>query len=285
MENRSREARRRRIVERGSDRLAFITGQIPSLPSSSSPPLQISQTSAPHNLNGASHDEDDAIGSVLPASETVSNPSDANNKLHPLNPPTSEALRNPLDTISELQPRISPSSEAVRNPSDSHSEIQPSISSAAQNTSISTSDINPRVVEPHHSRIFTGTRIISSISASENIRLICSAIIALLVVISTHSNPLGSNIIRNVVAYRPLYLVLLTDVTIVLGILLGSRGAYDMGKGARKTGNDEYGWADSLVKALEVGLVLQKAMNAAFMDCSVYAVLLICALFLRQYWF
>lgn len=33
-----REARRRRILERGSDRLALITGQIQSLPSSSASP-------------------------------------------------------------------------------------------------------------------------------------------------------------------------------------------------------------------------------------------------------
>ncbi|XP_077243013.1 uncharacterized protein LOC143883560 [Tasmannia lanceolata] len=256
MENGAREVRRRRIVERGSDRLAFITGKIQSLPSS-----------PPNNLNAVSRGEDDTSDPVSP-------------KCNPI----SEAIRTTLDTDSEVQSLISSSSEIVRNPLDTDNEIQPSISSELLNSSNSTSDIRPHV-EPCHSRLFTATQIISSISASENIRLLCSFLIALLVVLSGHSDPLGSSIIRNIVAYRPLYLVLLTDVTIVLGLLLlRSRGTCEKGEEtARITGEEEYGWADRVGKALEVGLVVQKAMNAAFMDCSVYAVLLISGLSLRQY--
>lgn len=43
----SREARRRRILERGSDRLALITGRIQTLPSSSSSPYPSSLPSDP----------------------------------------------------------------------------------------------------------------------------------------------------------------------------------------------------------------------------------------------
>lgn len=41
-----REARRRRILERGSDRLALITGQIHSLPSSSESPPESNDSSS-----------------------------------------------------------------------------------------------------------------------------------------------------------------------------------------------------------------------------------------------
>ncbi|OMO91003.1 hypothetical protein COLO4_18713 [Corchorus olitorius] len=41
---------------------------------------------------------------------------------------------------------------------------------------------------------------------------------------------------------------------------------------------DDNNWAEQLSKTFEVGLVVQKVIDAVFMDCSVYAVIVICGL-------
>ncbi|KAM4074493.1 hypothetical protein ACJW30_10G097600 [Castanea mollissima] len=43
-----------------------------------------------------------------------------------------------------------------------------------------------------------------------------------------------------------------------------------------------YGWAEQVGNTLETGLVMQKALDAIFMDCSVYAIIVICGLSLAS---
>ncbi|KAB5563932.1 hypothetical protein DKX38_003986 [Salix brachista] len=74
---------------------------------------------------------------------------------------------------------------------------------------------------------FSSKRINSCIIASQRSRVICSLIIASLVLIPYIDYPLlGINIVssESIIASKPLYIVLLTDVTIVLGRLFRERG-------------------------------------------------------------
>lgn len=126
--------------------------------------------------------------------------------------------------------------------------------------------------------------VISSIAATENIRLVCAAILAILVVIYGQMNINSTSILRGIIASRPIYLLLLTDITIVVGFLMlsGKRGETAVG-GSRYT-VQETGLVKNISRLLEIAVLVQKAMNAAFIDCTVYAVVLISCVCFQQYW-
>lgn len=206
------------------------------------------------------HDKDDAADIVLPKSEI-----------------NNEAASSFLDTHSNVKPSISSSVQASPNPVAS-SSVQTSSNPVVRDEPCSAPQPNNR------RSIFTSDQIISSISASENIRLICSAIIAFLVILSYRTNHLDRSIIRIILSYKPIYLVLVTDATIVLGLLMANKGGSNKAEAeAKKRAANTDDWADNVGKALEVVMVLQKAMSAIFMDFSVCAVLLICGLALRRF--
>uniref|UniRef100_A0A803NZX4 Uncharacterized protein n=2 Tax=Cannabis sativa TaxID=3483 RepID=A0A803NZX4_CANSA len=134
--------------------------------------------------------------------------------------------------------------------------------------------------------IFTSKRLNSSIIASETTRIFCALIIALLVVLSYVDYAIfGRNIVRaeSVVASRPLYILLLTDVTIVFARLyLENRGGYNSLEEEEEImpqAQDDNGhnWIQA-VKVLERGLVVYQAIRGIFIDFSFYAVVVICGL-------
>lgn len=128
-------------------------------------------------------------------------------------------------------------------------------------------------------RFVTPSQISSAIAASERSRVFCSITFALLVVLSYMGFPLlGSNIINSIISFRPLYLVLLTNLTLVVARLLfnNRRGFGRVVAGEFSVpSTGKYDWAEQAGKALEVGLLMQKAIEAIFMDFSVYAVIVI----------
>ena len=83
----------------------------------------------------------------------------------------------------------------------------------------------------------------------------------------------------SVVASRPLYILLLTDVTIVLVLLLFEklRGPEEAEEEEVAPPKDRDNWAEA-EKVLERGLVVYQATRAIFIDCSVYLVVVICGL-------
>ncbi|KAG2699778.1 hypothetical protein I3760_07G205300 [Carya illinoinensis] len=288
-----REARRRKILDRGSDRLALITGRLQPLPSSSQdenatslgsdPPSQVVIPSDPdlqlHVSNQTTvplHGDDEALGSLLKR-DSITNVSEV----------------NAYDGGSNITPsphQCETSIEAVRaaSPEVSGKEVHsPMVSPVDQNSSASTLSLEQRLEhQTQQRRFFTPNEISSAITASENTRLLCSVTIALLVVLSYQGFPLlGSYIIKTIISFRPLYLLVLTNVTIVLARLL-----FDKQKGFERAAQDEnetsspngFGWAEQVSRSLETGLVMQKALNAVFVDCSVYAIVVICGLSLAQ---
>lgn len=298
----AREARRRKILERGSDRLAFIAGQSRSVNPSSS-----SSSPLPPTLQPEQHQEQEN-----PRSTTTTTTTD---DLHHIDAAGVEAHKHqPIDQTfnteveddkEELLPKCDADrefssyetssefakckmgkrfqggmrKEAAANAEQDGKIAEPSTSPIVHLSSDQVVDRAPNVNSPMIHQVFTSKQISHAISASENIRILCAVSIALLVVMSTHGYCLGGTFLGTIPNLRPLYLVLLTDTTIIIGHLFVSRKSYSKdGEEARRTRQEESGLANNIGNALEIGLLFQKALNAAFMDCSICAVIMISGL-------
>lgn len=135
------------------------------------------------------------------------------------------------------------------------------------------------------SKFFTLGDISSAIRSSKMTRLCCSIVVALLVVLSYLGFPLlGGTFVKSILSFRPLYLVLVTNVTVVVAQLLSNkqRGSERVTGRQNETSPDGDHWIEHLGKALEIGLAIQNVMDAMFMDCASYAIIVICGLSLVQ---
>ncbi|KAK6912691.1 hypothetical protein RJ641_022292 [Dillenia turbinata] len=285
MASSGREARRRRILERGSNRLALITGQIKHLPPSSpsddaaattttiSSPDSQSQSLLPDPINVSPKDEIEPTASLMPEHSSSSR---------------SRGISEDGGTrLDSYLPEHETSAEAPIFPALEISEQAQlaAISSSAKSTSISSSHtVQPSALMANN--FFNPKQISSAIKASETTRVYCALVVALLVVLSHWGVPiLGSETIKTIISFRPLYLVLLTNVTVVLAQLLYEKqsGLHVVGHVTSKApADDGYVWAEQAGNALEKGLLMQAIVSALFMDCSVYAVVVICGLFLMR---
>ncbi|EXB74485.1 hypothetical protein L484_026179 [Morus notabilis] len=244
----NREERRRRIVERGSDRMALITGRLQSLVPSTPPPSPISSSSFPYNHMSYAGSENKKI-----AKEAVS------------------------DDQEEKDCNIGSQIECGQEQEYKKKNIQTS----SESSSSTLLQIKRRP------KFFSSKRLNSSIIVSETPRIFCALIIAFLVVLSYVDYPLfGRNIVttESVVASRPLYILLLTDVSIVIARLhLENRrapedeGAEGQEEEVLRIRDDGHDWTQAL-RFLERGLVVYQAIRGIFIDCSVYAVVVICGL-------
>ncbi|KAG6780478.1 hypothetical protein POTOM_013338 [Populus tomentosa] len=264
-----KEERRRRIVESGSDRMALITGQIQSLDSSSS---QASSTTS--SYSHLAHDNPSSPSTTVSQHAQIDAGSggadyESGSKFlkRKASNEASEGINFDNRNLEQhLQERVTPT-EAYNK----MTEVQ---------TSIVTPSIRKASDKPN---FFSSKRINSCIIASQRSRVICSLIIASLVLISYIDYPLlGINIVssESIIASRPLYMVLLTDVTIVLVRLFRERGNHGTEESERErmvSKEDGDNWVGA-VKLLERGLAVYQAIRGIFIDCSVYLVVVICAL-------
>lgn len=119
---------------------------------------------------------------------------------------------------------------------------------------------------------FSSRELNFCILASENTRALSSLIIALLVVFYY-------TISESILASRPLYIVLVTDVTIVVARIYREKTRFLEEKEGDKgeAGEDGHSWGDA-VKLLERGLVLYQAIRGVFIDCSIYLVVVVCCI-------
>lgn len=145
---------------------------------------------------------------------------------------------------------------------------------------------NPSVVDLGASQAFipvvsfvnaiTPKHIGAAIDASEYARMFTALAIALVVILSH----IGFSSLGNIVSFRPVFLLLLTDATIVLGrFLLSHRGDSSTASGTVMSGQ---GIVDQVGNALETVMMMKKIMDALLMDFSLYAVILICGLLVTQ---
>ncbi|XP_075488024.1 uncharacterized protein LOC142527182 [Primulina tabacum] len=256
----SREARRRRLSDRGSERLALITGRVQSLspdpdlsPASAirSTPFDSSEREDPSLLNRDSVRELSQRDNCVPEAEPLLRNGDKGKSVAS----TSTTLLGQEEPVFQAPP-------SVQNPAKTHQHEHHS----------------------HHNPLTTG-EIISAISASENVRIRCAVAAALLVILSYIGFPiLGWGVIRGTIFFRPLYLLLLTNMSIVIARILSEKdGADARARQMNKvTSSGENGLADQLGRALESGLLLQNIFGALLMDFSIYVVVLVCGLSLMR---
>ncbi|PWA89331.1 hypothetical protein CTI12_AA112270 [Artemisia annua] len=239
-------ARRRRIAEKSAERLALITGRTPSISSSSSPvPPPISDENTDSSLKNdtplsnetAARDVASDEQPILQNCETKSEAS-AETSLEPRN------IQSFLDTLTEQNPSISTSNRSQ----------------------------NPRSQTRFH-QTFSPKRLRPAIKASENTRTYCSVVMALLVLLSYAGFPiLGSGFIKNIILFRPLFLLLVTNITIVVAPLLLEKVKQIERRGS-STGD-----ANNIGTVLEWGMLMKTGSSALFMDCSIYSVVVVCGM-------
>ncbi|KAL0354696.1 UNVERIFIED_CONTAM: hypothetical protein Sradi_3916500 [Sesamum radiatum] len=122
----------------------------------------------------------------------------------------------------------------------------------------------------------TPKQVIFSIISSEDTRAICALVIAVLVVLSHISLPHDVVKSKSLIAYRPLYAVLLTDMLIVAARLV----LYAHGQEVDSQSNfevDGFNWIRA-IKMLEWGVVLHHTLRAILIDCSFYLAIVVCCL-------
>ncbi|KAL9666519.1 hypothetical protein QQ045_000853 [Rhodiola kirilowii] len=221
----SKDAIKQKILQRGSDRMVFITGRVPSL--------------------GQTHVGADCSSDIVGQSEMK--------------------LEND-ENLSFIHDEILTPSSIIRNPVNDQ-EIYPTQPNS-RNVAAAT---------------FSARKISSCIIASEPTRSICSLTIALLVVFSYIDKPvLGWNLVKSesIVASRPLYILLLTDLSIIFARLhLERRKIIEYADEEQTTSTSREGqtWAGA-VKVLENGLVVYQTIRAVFIDFSIYTVVVVLGL-------
>ncbi|KAL5211231.1 hypothetical protein ABZP36_022078 [Zizania latifolia] len=302
MEDGANARRRRRLVERGSDRLAFITGQARSLPSDPLPdsPLSTVDAAFPQiyeqqtSEGGISGDKFTNITQLR-----KSEPSELIPEIQLFASACQEIYKekagNDGDLLQELKtkgtvPEIQPVNES---PLQRHAKE--TLSKKINHDRTATvprkeMEMRPRSVPPNQSNLadntawsveslkehlnFTPHEITQAISATEYNRFLASVIIAFLVVLSNWGLDIGGTFTRVLVGTRPLLFLIITTITIVFTLLMENKDPNARGRPA----GSNLGSPDSLGQMLEIGLLLHKAMDALLMDCSVCAVIMICFL-------
>ncbi|KAH9612767.1 hypothetical protein KSS87_011833 [Heliosperma pusillum] len=130
--------------------------------------------------------------------------------------------------------------------------------------------------------LFRAKEVSSSIMTSERSRIISSISIALVVVLSFIDRPLlGVNIVnsKSIVAMKPLYLLLVTEFTIIIAHLIieRRRRVEDSEENPKVLNAGGLSW-EKAVRVLERGLVAHQMIRALFIDFSVYVVIVVCVL-------
>jgi len=320
--------RRRRLVERGSDRLAFITGQTRSLscdPIPDSPlrsqfeggtrddgfsernQLQKSEPSdlvpgfqdpgtrqgvkartlsydalvpeferaggrQENNASTLSYEDElfrkfkmgSAVPEIQPVNQTPLHTHDqetvSNNIIHAGVSKNTSHDGVSKNTSHDEVASVQPSREAEMRPRSA----PPSQSTQADNSGWSVETLMELLD-------FTPQEITKAISATESNRFVASVVIAFLVVLSNWGLDIGGAITRVLVGTRPLLFLIITNITIVFTLLMDNK---DPNVKSRPVGAN-LGSADSLGQMLEIGFLLQKALGALLIDCSVCAVIMI----------
>ncbi|GLT52067.1 hypothetical protein SLA2020_254290 [Shorea laevis] len=272
----NRAERRRKIVERGSDRLALITGRIHNLPSSPSSPLDhhdlfSRDQQAPRSyLNVGELGEASRSSLFLRRQASYEAPKESTFDVGVKTEPSK--VLNKSESVKEI----------ISVPSDG--EVRTRLQPLKVKTEIQKVSHDPKPIEKtikHQPRLFSSQRLNHCIIASEGLRSFCAFLLALMVVLSYISYPLfGGNIANSesVVASRPVYILLLTDITIVLArMYVDKQGDFEEVEEEKVVQNDGDNWTDA-VKLMERGLVFYQTIRALFIDFSIYSVVVICGL-------
>ncbi|KAL1551494.1 hypothetical protein AAHA92_19333 [Salvia divinorum] len=252
-----RQARRKKIKSREMDRMALITGRInnldPSISKSSSFSDTIHSDDLPKHSRSSSEPSNPYLILDSPHGEAGDGGGDDDNVPN-------------TDNDEDFSKQNAPASlRNRRNRSSSALVATPKRASRDAK--------HPMKPFEYHLCSITPKDINYSIVSSEKTRLICSLAIALLVLLS-HIDPIFIVVkSESLIASRPLYAVLLSDLFIAAATLalLTHRREAEKEVELEKDVN----W-DGAVKVLEWGIILHQTVRAIFIDCSMYLAIVIC---------
>ncbi|KAK1576552.1 hypothetical protein Q3G72_014878 [Acer saccharum] len=286
--NMKSEARRRRIQELGSDRLALITGRIQALPASPRTPSSYAHArneSTPAVFFSQDHE--------TPRTPAFSDYSNAGPDKGSIDATTFKLLKhensvgylrsNTIDIGSKVETqlhKINADREAIQAPAADDIKSEPlQAKSAVQDISNDEKEPLSEPTKPNQNKLFSSKRINYCIIYSQGTRSFCALVIALLVVLSYMDYPL-LNIVSSdgIVASRPVYILLLTDITIVVAqVFLENRRESEEAEAERLTQEEGHNLVEAIV-LMERGLVAYQIIRGVFIDFSIYAVVVICGL-------
>lgn len=280
-----REARRRKILERGGDRLAYITGQVKTLPPVE-PPSAVSSPPGESGLKSLS------IAGELPPSSSdglrTSSPlydgNDISRKLAGVRKELQSLNSASEETTPLLLPSLSPASTVY----------------VSQQLEATAPVANHRVPTSSKARTsFNYAAIVKSIDHSVLVRAILAFFIGVLLVIQwtyskcQHPWAFGS---QNYIFSWPVFLVVVTDVTVVLSALLLGLVKVSPVPGKEKPADSGgltvfrdakveqmLAFTSQLEGALDFGLLVTKASRGLVSDISLYLVTVICTVSIAQH--
>ncbi|XP_058734425.1 uncharacterized protein LOC131606166 [Vicia villosa] len=280
--NNTGEERRRRLAERGSDRMALITGRINALP-----PTPPSITSSPSYRHGQSM----SVSAFDSHFDNVSSPLPRHARPHSLassafasdfnqdNAGNAEEHKQDASMASRLKHQGGfkySNFEAKTEDEPLFEDSKPKLTKSSSIEKL-TECLNMKQAKRLHKwsrdTFFSSRELNFSILASENTRALSSLIIALVVVFYYIISS------KSIFASRPIYVVLITDVTIVVARIYREKAKVLKERQGQmaEAGEDGQNWGDA-VKLLERGLVLYQAIRGFFIDCSIYLVVVVCCI-------
>ncbi|KAG6542813.1 hypothetical protein Mapa_015717 [Marchantia paleacea] len=291
----AREARRRKILARGADRLAYITGELPSTPSPTT--SSSSSFAAAEAPTSSARSGDAALIRLVDSGSSVQRDGDAASDPEYDIKSSTRVLKDVREQLAalELQDRepvqrvnlVPVSQLTISKPSE-----RTSLTRADQNHDAKGSEARVRVAVKKSLLSWEGFG--RSISATENIRALWALGLALLLIAQSFlscNDDLGS-FLSSWTPPWPVALVVVTDISLVFGaLLLGyvkpsrPRGDADNDIGLNQEKMMQaLNMATRLEFVLQVGLISMKSLQALFVDCSIYIVVLISGVSLAQIW-
>ncbi|XP_021746322.1 uncharacterized protein LOC110712179 [Chenopodium quinoa] len=270
MASTGREARRRRILQGGQDRLALITGRKPSLSSDAND----SDSSQPFVPQQQYHQD---LKSVLPSDQPSVSRTDEDKPSYFMHDQSSNFNQDDALGGRDKEEPLLRKSEPVTEPpraTASEDSSKREASSGVQKVLDAALGVAQQIPISN----VTSQQVNVAVAETEHDRLLCSLTIAILVVLSSAGFPIvGSKVFRGILLFRPLFLVLITNITLVIRRLLPDNRKNVLRGDKDRTSllGDGYAWAEDAGRALELGLTLKNLSGSLFMDCSVYATIVV----------
>ncbi|KAK4410564.1 hypothetical protein Sango_0129400 [Sesamum angolense] len=258
-----KEERRRKIIARGTDRLALITGRI--------------QTLDPEPITKCSSFTANRQDRYPP-------PTHARSSSEPVTANDEELFRDVIDRsggdyLSDTVMRHANRQDVAKG-NDSESRASNLLKLEQKEVATLISD-NVNLHEKLFS-FYLGSITLKEINfgiiSSEDTRVMCSVAIAILVVLSHVTLPHDVAKPKSLIAYRPIFVVLLTDMFILAAKLApyAQIRKEDKEPQVEENGGVE-NWGGA-VQLLEMGVVLHQTVRALFIDFSFYLVTVVCGL-------
>ncbi|XP_011080853.1 uncharacterized protein LOC105164007 [Sesamum indicum] len=257
-----KEERRRKIIARGTDRLALITGRIQTLD-----PEPITKCSS---FTASRQDRYPPAQHARSSSEPV-----AANDEELFRYVDRNGEDDAFDTVMRHGNR-----QDVAKGNDSESRASNLLKLEQKEVATLSSD-NVNLHEKLFS-FYLGSITLKEINfgiiSSEDTRVMCSMAIAILVVLSNVTLPHDVAKPKSLIAYRPIFVVLLTDMFILAAKLApyAQIRKEDKEPQVEENGGVE-NWGGA-VQLLEIGVVLHQTVRALFIDFSFYLVVVVCGL-------